>query len=75
MDNRWALAGVLAVSGALVGVEVLGENKAHADYNVPAPTAIVIGNQMNTNVAAAMVSSGPMGYQTVATNLFLAVKG
>jgi hypothetical protein len=77
VKNQWALAGVLVVSGALIGAEVLGEKKVHADYNVPAPTVTLNGNQANTNVAATLAISGPspMGYQTAATNLFLAVKG
>jgi hypothetical protein len=78
MGLRWALPGVLVVSGAVVSVEVLGENKAHADYNVPAPTVTVQGNQANANVTAAVLSfgPGPMSYQTAAaTNLILVVKG
>jgi aspartate ammonia-lyase len=76
MDHRLALAGVLVVTGALVGVEVLGENKAHGDYNVPAPTVTVNANQA-TNATATMVSFdlNLMDYQTAATNLILVVKG
>lgn len=78
MDHRWALAGVLAISGALVSVEVLGERQFHADYNVPAPTVTVTGNQIYSNVASYDLGidfPGPMGYQTAATNLILVVKG
>ncbi len=78
MNHGGKLVGVLGVSIALVGVEVLGERQFHADYNVPAPTVTVTGNQVYSNVASYDVSvdyPGPMGYQTAATNLILVVKG
>jgi len=79
MNDRWAkVATAVCVSGALLCVEVFGESKAHASYNVPGLTVTVANaNIANTNVSAyAVIGPGPMNYQTkTAVNLFLQVKG
>jgi len=74
VNRRAAKAGVFVVSGALM-IELMGEGKAHAEYNVPAPSATVVGGQINSNVASYDVSISPMNYQTTATHLIRVVKG
>jgi hypothetical protein len=74
MNARGVIAGGLAVS--VIGVAVLGEEKIHADYNVPAP--VVTSNQMvsnATNTVAILRGFGPLDYATVGTRLIREVKG
>jgi hypothetical protein len=79
MNDHWVKAATaIFISGALLGVEVFGESKAHASYNVSELT-LTVGNAnvANANVSAfAMIGPGPVNYKTgAAVNLFLQAKG
>ncbi len=74
MNIRLVRISGLVISGALLGAEFL-DGKAHADYNVPAPTVAVV-NAVPVSNTAAQITTGPANYQTMAhTNVFLSVKG